>query len=41
MNPPDHDEDDRLQRFGRIGVVLMFAALFAAHLVVRYLPLEP
>ena len=41
MKPTDQDEDDRLQRVGRWSVLLMFAALFAAHLVARYLPLEP
>ena len=41
MKPTDQDEDDRLQRVGRWSVLLMFVALFAAHLVARYLPLEP
>ena len=41
MKSTDHDEDDRLQRIGRWSVLLMFVALFAAHLIGRYLPLEP
>lgn len=41
MKPTDHDEDDRLQRIGRWSVLLMFFALLAAHLVARYLPIEP
>ena len=41
MKPTDQDEDDRLQRVGRWSVLLMFFALLAAHLVARYLPLDP